>query len=102
MADIFISKDMRKINKIDNKSLISDLLLLCLKSNQEIPKNNDKQKLTKRIGKKKKLCRIADLLNNDMVLKKLILAHKLLRSNIITMSELNVITQFFSLYNKFK
>lgn len=77
-VDIFINKEKYSINEVNNNSLVISLLLFCLKINQEILVNKNKQKFSKKVCKKKDLRPIMGLLNDNIILKKLILARKLL------------------------
>lgn len=53
--NIFISKKKRKIDKINSNLLAISLLFLYSKINQEIFEDKDKQKILKRVDKKKEL-----------------------------------------------
>lgn len=86
-VDTFISKSKNGIEEVGINPPVIGSPSLCLRINQEILKDRDKQKALERVNKKKELQPIMDLLKDDIILEEPILAHKLLRSNMITISE---------------
>ena len=101
-ADTLISEGKRGIDEVDSNPPAIGPPSLRPGVNQEILEHRDKRKALKRIGKKKELRPITGLLNDNMVLEKPILARKLLRSNMITISELDLMVWSPTLCNEFK
>lgn len=87
LADTLISKGKRGIHEVDsNPAVIGPRPGI----NQEILEDRDKRKASKMVGKEKELRPITVLLNDDIVLEKAISARKLLRSNMTTISKLDL------------
>ncbi len=90
-ADIFIGEGKQGFEEVDKNPPEVGPPSLHPRVNQKTLEDRDKQKTLKKVGRKKELRPITGLLNDDMVLEKPISARKLLRSNMITISELNLL-----------
>ena len=101
-ADTFISEGKRGFEEVDRNPPVVGPPSLRPGINQEILEDRDKRKALKRVGRKKELRPITGLLNDDMVLEKPISARKLLRSNMITISELDLMAWSPTICNEFK
>lgn len=101
-ADTFISEGKRGIEKVDSSPPAVGPPSPGPGINQEIIENRDKRKVLKRVCKKKALRPIMGQLNDDMILENPISARKLVRSNLITISELDLMAWSPTLCNEFK
>ncbi len=101
-ADTFIGEGKRGFEEVDRNPPEVGPPSLRPGINQEILEDRDKRKALKRVGRKKELRPITGLLNDDMVLEKPISARKLLRSNMITISELDLMAWSPTICNEFK
>lgn len=77
-VDTFINERKHSINEVDSNLRIIDIRSLSPKVYQENLEDKDKQKVSKRISKKKELRPITGLLNNNIVFEKPVLVRKLL------------------------